>query len=67
MNKWQKEEAKTHSQDSVPRDSGPELAGGGRGHQLVGVGRAEGCRDRGRTFLCWNPRMTPLRSIYGET
>lgn len=45
MNKWQKEEAKTHSRDSVPRDSGPELAGGGRGHELVGVGRAEGCRD----------------------
>ena len=61
MRKWQKEQAKTHNPDS-----GLGLAGGGRGHQLMGMGRAEDCRDLGRTFLYWNPHITSQGQFMGR-
>lgn len=66
MSKWQKEQAKTHTPDSVPRDPGLGLAGGGRRHQLVGKGRAEDCRDLGKTFLYWNPQITSQGQFMGR-
>ena len=43
-----------------------DLAGAGRGHQLVGVGRAEDHRDLGRSFLYWNPQITSRGQLMGR-